>query len=167
MSLALRPACIEDFRVIASWVTDAHACSRWAGPSVPFPFNYSDLPALLEATLESAFCLGDAGDPVAFGQVRLTGDASAHLARVIVCPIHRRRGFGGLLCEMLVTHATQALGAAIVTLRVYDDNRQAMELYARLGFLPVGASDRSGIVLMERRPNISVNANASERAHGL
>lgn len=65
---------------------------------------------------------------------------------------------------MLVAHATQALGAATVTLRVYDDNRQAMDLYTRLGFRPVGASDRSGIVLMERRPSISVKADAGARA---
>lgn len=47
MTLSLRAPITTDYDVVVSWILDASACARWAGPQLRFPFVAEELPELL------------------------------------------------------------------------------------------------------------------------
>lgn len=150
MSLTLRPARPSDFLVLSTWIPDAAACTRWAGPRVPFPFAPDHLEGLLEARERSSHGLWkDGATLVAFGQHWVLTPGRVHLGRIIVAPEARGRGFGHALCRQLMAEAVQATGAHSITLRVYRDNAVAQRLYAGLGFAPVAAESDEEAWFME------------------
>lgn len=138
MSLTLRPARPSDFLVLSTWIPDAAACTRWAGPRMPFPFAPEHLESLLEARERPSQGLWEDGTTlVAFGQHWVLTPGRVHLGRIIVAPEARGRGFGRALCRQLMAEAVQATDAHSITLRVYRDNIVAQRLYADLGFVAV------------------------------
>lgn len=149
--LQLRPASAGDYTTIASWIPDATACLRWAGPKLPFPFPASDLRQLLAAPdgSDHSYSLVDQDDmPWGFGQHWIARPGAVHLGRIIMAPAARGLGLGRLLCEELVAAALEATAATIVTLRVYRDNPAAMTLYANLGFRAVDTQSTADVLFM-------------------
>jgi ribosomal protein S18 acetylase RimI-like enzyme len=142
----LQPA---DYDAIASWIPDAAACLRWAGPRLRFPFSAAELPALLTVAGGESYCLFDGTETCGFGQHWVLTPGAVHLGRIILSPSTRGKGLGRVLCRQLATKAVQSTGAHTVTLRVYRDNAAALALYASLGFTPV-ESDSDGDVLFMR-----------------
>jgi ribosomal protein S18 acetylase RimI-like enzyme len=162
VSIALRPTLPSDYTEIASWISDADACMRWAGPRVPFPFSYGELATLLAVAGGESYCLFDGGaSACGFGQHWVLTPGSVHLGRIIVSPALRGRGFGRQLCQHLIARAIEATGATAVTLRVYRDNPAAIALYSSLGFVPVEVESAEEVLFM-RMPGQSVGkANGS------
>ncbi|HUN90469.1 MAG TPA: N-acetyltransferase [Burkholderiaceae bacterium] len=163
----------EGFREIATWIADADACIRWAGPKPAFPLIAEQLAETLEATEHNSFELrGGDGRLLGFGQVR-TRPASqaepgaAHLARIIVAPAARGRGVGACLVRLLMRHARESLAARACTLRVYRDNAAAVALYQKLGFVEIDDPDATSDVPMMRAtlaPAGSAPAGSADRA---
>ncbi|HEY3399334.1 MAG TPA: N-acetyltransferase [Geothrix sp.] len=150
MSLTLRPARPSDFLVLSAWIPDVAACTRWAGPKMPFPFAPEGLEGLLEARKRPSYGLWENGTAlVAFGQYWALTPGRVHLGRIIVAPGARGRGFGHALCQQLMAEAVQATDAKTITLRVYRDNTVAQRLYTGLGFAPVAAESDEETWLME------------------
>ncbi|SPE29111.1 putative acetyltransferase [Burkholderiales bacterium] len=149
MNETLRRPEPADYEAILAWVPDADSCLRWAGPNVPFPFSAAQLPGLLQVAGAHSYCLADgAVSPVAFGQHWVRGPGSVHLGRVIVAPDFRGRGYGRLLCRLLMAQAVRTSGAAAITLRVYRDNIVALSLYSSLGFAGVEAESSRQALFM-------------------
>jgi GNAT superfamily N-acetyltransferase len=77
------------------------------------------------------------------GLVRCVGDAhrrnTAWLISMWVAPQVRGKGVGNTLVDA-VTECARAIGATRLLLDVADDNRQAIALYARKGFVPNGVT---------------------------
>lgn len=150
ISATLRIPEQRDYDVIASWVSDAEACTRWAGPSIPFPFSAKSLPELLSMMGARSYCLSDSDDAcIGFGQFWVVEKGAVHIGRIIVSPHARGQGAGRLLCEKLIAKAVQSTGSTKVTLRVYRDNQSARSLYASLGF-SVDESQSSDSLLFMR-----------------
>jgi [ribosomal protein S18]-alanine N-acetyltransferase len=146
-----RPA---DYLAIASWVPDAAACIRWAGPRVLFPFAAAELPTLLSVAGGESLCLAETElAACGFGQYWVVNQGAVHLGRIIVSPASRGKGLGRELCRRLISRAIQATGAGAVTLRVYRDNPTALHLYSRLGFAPVEPESTEEVLFMEMRVN--------------
>lgn len=163
MQYTLRRPQTIDYDAVASWVTDADACARWAGPHLPFPFSASDLPALLSIAGMESHCLADG--PAAchgFGQYWVFTPDTVHLGRIIVAPTVRGRGVGRLLCQQLITAALHKTGAERITLRVYRSNTPAATLYSSLGFVAVESESTEEVQFMEAvvRPIISLQIRA-------
>jgi [ribosomal protein S18]-alanine N-acetyltransferase len=156
---ALRIPTPNDYVCLASWIPDAAACLRWAGPRVPFPFSVSELPQLLALAGGASYCLGDSGDePLGFGQYEPRPGNSVHLMRIIVSPVRRGAGLGRELCSQLISRALAATGAASVTLNVYRDNNAAVSLYESLGFRPEGPGPSDDLLFMRMpAPGASIN----------
>jgi ribosomal protein S18 acetylase RimI-like enzyme len=154
VTLTLRQPHVSDYDALASWITDATACLRWAGPRVPFPFSAVELPELLRVPGGESYFLAEGHDaPHAFGQHWVDQPGAVHLGRIIVSPTRRGAGVGRLLCTQLMAEALRSTGASSVTLRVYRDNRTAVALYSSLGFSPVEAkSDPQVLFMSVRRP---------------
>ncbi len=154
MNATLRTPQPVDYSAIASWIPDAKACIRWAGPLVPFPFTTAELETLLSVARGESYCLAKAGNaPYGFGQHFVVEQGLVHLGRIIVSPAARGKGLGRELCRQLIARAIQATGASAVTLRVYRDNPTALHLYSGLGFIPVELRSTEEVLFMELRAN--------------
>ena len=151
LETTLRPLVPQDYEVLASWVADAVACARWAGPGLCFPFRTADLPALLAVPGARSYVLAEAGAlPLGFGQHWVQTPEAVHLGRIIVSPQVRGHGVGRRLCELLIAAAIESTHATAVTLRVYRDNAVALRLYAGLGFLTVESEATAETLFMKR-----------------
>ncbi|TWI54982.1 acetyltransferase (GNAT) family protein [Pseudomonas duriflava] len=151
MGLVFKPPAHGDYKTLATWVSDAEACVRWAGPQLLYPFSIDELPALLKVPGES-FCLTDDEDRLlAFGQYRRVPPHTIHLCRIIVAPEMRRQGLARQLCQRLIQRGVQMTGASKVTLRVYRDNVAAQAVYRQLGFVPVALPGEEQVIGMRLR----------------
>jgi ribosomal protein S18 acetylase RimI-like enzyme len=161
MNMLIRTTTASDYEAIASWVPDAAAGLRWAGPRLPFPFVASDLGALLATPgrRESSYSLiDDSAKPCGFGQHWVLQHGAVHLGRIIVDPNSRGRGIGRVLCQRLISAALQSTSATAVTLRVYKDNLVAMRLYSTLGFVEVAAESTDDVFFMRRLTNRALSS---------
>ena len=143
-----------DLETVLRWLPDTQACRLWAGPGVRFPASAASLWIDIEADGKNAFALHDPSEkiPVGFGQLLPRESGTAHLARLIISPLHRGQGLGRQLCSALMRHGIDALGAQEFTLRVYPDNKAAVALYRSLGFTEeADATEESGSLFMRAR----------------
>lgn len=150
MSPNLRPAVAGDYAIVATWIHNAQACARWAGPQLPYPFASTDLPALLAKPQAQDLVLTDANKDVAgFAQFWHRDERRTHLGRIIVSPAARGLGYGRLLCEQLMRHAIAETASPVLSLRVYRDNEGALHLYHQLGFIAVESDSNEEVLAME------------------
>src|SRR6218665_2648755 len=150
--MRLREPTDTDYEAIASWVPDAAACLRWAGPRLSFPFAAADLPNLLVVPGggASSYCLSDeSGIPYGFGQHWVLKPGAVHLGRIIVTPDVRGRGIGRVLCKQLISTALRSTSAVAVTLRAYRENATAVALYLSLGFVEVVPDSTDDVLFMK------------------
>jgi ribosomal protein S18 acetylase RimI-like enzyme len=101
-----------------------------------------------------------AGDPAGFVFVStrtdyFTGERHAHVEVVAVAPLVRRRGVGRALIDEAERWAS-ARGDRVITLNVFDANRRARALYARLGYVPE---------TIHYRKALGVDAVATDQGH--
>jgi [ribosomal protein S18]-alanine N-acetyltransferase len=150
MASILRQASASDYETIVTWLPDAEATRRWAGPRVTFPFTAPELELQVQVPGGKSYVLQSGAAVVAYGQHWVLAKPAVHLGRLIVAPTHRGKGLGRELCVQLIAAAIQATGASAVTLRVYRDNTNALALYRALGFKPE-AEESEGQVLFMRR----------------
>lgn len=159
MTLTFRSPRIIDFEAITSWIPDARACSRWAGPQLRFPFSAAELPKLISATATNSYSLSpESGDLVGFAQYFDKGDGVVRLSRVIVSPSYRGRGFGKLLCKLVMQEALKCMKVETFSLGVYRDNPAAIATYSKLGFSPVeeeSTEDRLSMKLWAYPPHLN------------
>lgn len=150
-----RPAKLSDLKVVASWITSARDCELWAGWRVRFPIDLELLPTAIEFSEANAVSLFDGERLVAFGQLVAKKEKRGHLARVIVLPPARGKGFGTVLVQALVDKA-RADSYEQVSLNVDQSNLPAIALYSKLGFHeavpPADQTGSSGSRYMVRAP---------------
>lgn len=158
-ALELTPAVITtlrapeapDYTALASWLPDAQACLRWAGPLIPFPIAVESLAQQLFVPGGASYFLAGPGDQVlGFGQHWVRRPGTMHLGRIIIAPDARGQGLGRELCTQLISKGTEATGAGAVTLRVYRDNEVALSLYKSLGFVAVEPESSEEALFMVR-----------------
>jgi [ribosomal protein S18]-alanine N-acetyltransferase len=126
-------ATLRDLEVVASWVDTADECRLWAGPAVSFPIEPGTLAGEIGFADEDNLVLADGAGTAGFGQLVWRPGGRAHLARVIVRPDARGRGYGRVLVSALVERAASR-GARLATLNVYSENQAARRLYESAGF---------------------------------
>ena len=145
----LRLPTLADYEAITTWIPDAVACSRWAGPLLRFPFTAQELPELLLVPESLSFCMANSnGLPIGFGQFWPRSEHTVHLGRILVSPTSRGNGFGKILCTLLISEALKATNAERITLRVYRDNAKALAIYSSLGFLIDASENDKDVILM-------------------
>ena len=133
--MIFRSAGPSDLSAVISWITDADECLTWAGPMVSFPVFPEKLKAQIEYTPENSFCLVENEQVMAFGQLLGKSEHHYHLARLIVAPDTRGNGYGRKLCRYLIDKASH-LKCDLLTLNVYQNNTDALNLYLKIGFEP-------------------------------
>jgi [ribosomal protein S18]-alanine N-acetyltransferase len=133
IDVTVRDATLRDLQVVASWVDTADECRLWAGPAVSFPLEPGALALEIGFADAQNLALADEAGTAGFGQLVWRPGGRAHLARVVVRPGSRGRGYGRVLVRALLERAT-ARGARLATLNVYAENAAARWLYESAGF---------------------------------
>jgi ribosomal protein S18 acetylase RimI-like enzyme len=128
--MIFRSSTNDDLRVLISWIKDKDACKLWAGPDVRFPLVLAHLKEDINFSEENTFSMiNDNGALLGIGQLIKKEKCQIHMARIIVSPIQRSKGFGSLLCRFLISEVN-------FSLNVYSHNTKAVRLYKKLGFKP-------------------------------
>lgn len=152
MTLSLRAPITTDYEAIVSWIPDASACARWAGPQLRFPFVAEELPELLGVGRVHSYSMVTPDNVlIGYGQFWPRDEITVHLGRIIVAPHKRGHGLGAALCNLLIAEALHTSSAEKVTLRVYRDNPAAFSVYSRLGFIGVEGESNSEVLVMEAK----------------
>ncbi|WP_219818408.1 GNAT family N-acetyltransferase [Clavibacter michiganensis] len=168
--LRLRPFDpVVDAPALRSWLPDEAAFRLFAGEDAPWPFTDEDAvragnPAARAWTAVAAIPAEDAeakppardagaaleGPPVGHVEIVPDGDGAVRLARIVLSPEVRGRGWGARLVEAAV-HRAAAEGALRVGLNVVPGNAAALGAYARAGFVDRGRNRaHPSYVWMER-----------------
>lgn len=135
--MIIRIATDDDLNTLISWIQDKEACRRWAGPFVRFPLTLQDLKKDIEFSEENTFVMKNTGGQLlGFGQLLPKENDRIHMARIIVSPLQRAKGFGNQLCRLLVDEGLKRFGKVYFSLNVYSDNTTAVKVYQKLGFKP-------------------------------
>ena len=135
--MILRIARNEDLNTLISWIKDKEICKLWAGPVVRFPLTLQSLKKDIEFSEKNTFVMvNDIGELLGLGQLIKKENNRIHIARVIVSPLQRAKGFGTLLCRLLIEKGIKQFGKVYFTLNVYSENSTAVKLYQKLGFKP-------------------------------
>jgi ribosomal protein S18 acetylase RimI-like enzyme len=117
------------------WFPSRESCQTWGGPEFRFPFTVDTFRADSHLELPSWVLLDARGMLCGFGQYYPRA-GRCHLARLVIAPAHRGRGFGARLIELLAAAGQAALGVEHCSLFVAITNVTAIALYQRLGFAP-------------------------------
>jgi len=135
--MILRIAENEDLNTLIAWIKDKEACKLWAGPLVRFPLTLQSLKKDIAFSEENTFAMvNDAGELLGLGQLLEKENHRVHMARVIVSPLQRAKGFGEVLCRLLIDEGIKRFAKVYFSLNVYSDNTTAVKLYQKLGFKP-------------------------------
>ena len=124
----------SDLALVASWLDSSLACRLWSGSRVSFPVDVERLAENIQySESEAWFAVWD-GVVVGFGQCIPKPERRIHLARILVDPAHRARGFGKRLTLQLLERARESR-APRISLNVIRENERALRLYQSLGFV--------------------------------
>ena len=149
MTLTMRPATRPDLDAVLQWVPDQGSLIMWAGPGLSYPPSRETIWEEIGASTHNAFCLvNTAGGMAGFGQALPLGQGIVHLARLIVDPQQRSKGYGRLLCVRLMETARSRQLVDRFTLNVCRDNGVALRLYHSLGFQPNSESGAGSVIAM-------------------
>ncbi len=135
--MILRSSTHDDLSLLMSWIKDKDACRLWAGPSVRFPLALEHLKEDIQFSEKNTFSMIDDNEVLlGIGQLIKKERCRLHMARIIISPNQRGKGFGSLLCRLLIREGRKRFGDINFSLNVYPNNTKAVRLYKKLGFEP-------------------------------
>lgn len=141
MSITLRPFAAQDDDLLISWFANADELRLFAGNSLRWPLDRSQLAAIrAESTVKAWTAVERATDEVV-GHIELahlTDRRWGRLSRVAIAPRRRGEGLGRELVAAALDEAVRA-GMTGVDLRVYGVNAAARATYLAAGFSEIGA----------------------------
>ncbi len=134
MTLTLRKAADADYPTIISWVPDLATAQLWGGPMMVYPISVRDLINIIKPEEVDTFVMVDEADSVVgTAQFYFMPPSRFHLARIMVKPDARGKGFGRTLVNLLMAQ-TWDVADKYFTLNVNFGNDRARALYESLGF---------------------------------
>jgi ribosomal protein S18 acetylase RimI-like enzyme len=127
----LRPAGTEDVPIMAAIVASAFA--------EPTQEEEQALVRLMKDPSRTTYLATQDGRPVGVIQSAVS-DGRAFVVHFAVRPEMQGKGIGGQML-LAIVHGLQNSGSQRITIEVETDNRNALSLYERCGFVTVGATD--------------------------
>ncbi|MFD2098020.1 GNAT family N-acetyltransferase [Corallincola platygyrae] len=141
-TIRLSPAEQSQISQLRQWFTSLEELQLWGGPAMGWARTEQDWYRMINWPQCPSFLMHEGPEFIGFGQVRyLVNDSEAdccHLARLIISPGSRGRGFGEQLIKRLMQQGERLWRAQAYSLYVYQHNEPAIKLYRKLGFQPEG-----------------------------
>jgi ribosomal protein S18 acetylase RimI-like enzyme len=134
MPLQLLPCTDQDLVGVFRWFNSEKAVLYWAGPGITFPLQIKRFKTDSKFEKSQSYVLKQGRNLLAFGQIynRL---GYCHLGRLVVSPSYRGQGVGRRLIAALLEEGQRVLGLSHGSLFVLSDNKAAMKLYQKMGFV--------------------------------
>ncbi len=130
----LRPASVDDMLALRQHFSSLTEVQLWGGEGFTAPLTRSRFMQQLQLKDTESFVLSDHDVDVAYGQL-CDRFAKHHLARLLVFPAMRNRGYGKSLVFRLLQQGLQQNARLDFSLFVYKSNTVAVKLYQGLGFV--------------------------------
>jgi RimJ/RimL family protein N-acetyltransferase len=140
----------SDFQQLINWIDSEELLIKWSGNLFAFPLTEASLEWYIRNTNvpheSDAFVFkavdADTGEVV--GHISLGGlswkNRASRITRVFVSPEHQKKG----LCQQITRAAMKIgfdeLGLHRICLGVYDNNKEALNCYLKIGFNIEGVS---------------------------
>lgn len=144
MNLSLRSYLPSDAKVITSWLKSEYLMRQWCADRYErYPVTPEDMDTYHERYIDGqrsrAFTMVDGSDIVGYATLRIPSDnpSEQRLGFVIVDDSRRGCGLGKTLIRMTIEYAFETLGAAKVSLGVFENNLPAICCYEAAGFVRV------------------------------
>lgn len=136
--LKLRPFEKTDAKYILSWIKDEEAFRKWSADRYEtYPAKPEDMIQMYEST-DNQYPMTAYDDSGIVGHMtlRVTDDKNSILrfGFVIVDDTKRGMGYGKEMLKLAIWYAQEVLGAAKVTLGVFENNDSAEYCYRAVGF---------------------------------
>jgi len=132
--LGLEPMSEQQLLLMTNWFNSEAELRQWAGPNFRFPYSPSSFIQDLDTQKLPSFGLFDQHkNLVGFGQYYHRLDR-CHLARLVVNPSYRGKGYSQPLITQLMEIARIDMGFSDVSLFVLAGNQPAIKCYQKLGF---------------------------------
>ncbi len=132
--MSLRRARKTEISELMGWFDTATSCTLWGGPSFEFPYTtdtfYRDLKW---SSIKSFSWVNDNGKLIGFGQL-YEKLGRTHLARLVVNPNYRGKGFGTRLLHNLIEEGARIFSHDENSLYVDHGNTTAISCYQSAGF---------------------------------
>jgi ribosomal protein S18 acetylase RimI-like enzyme len=151
--MELRPTTDTDLETVMTWIRNEEENRLWGGPGVRFPYTLKNIKQDIRFGDRATYSMIDEQHNLCgIGQILEKSSERIHLARIIVGPVHRGKGFGEKLCRLLIEEAVEIYGKRTFSLFVYENNLPAVRTYEKLGFKastpPAGTPDLEEAVYM-------------------
>jgi len=151
----LKQATIQDFSQASSWIQSQDECDIWTGGRVAYPIHQDQMLVAIDWDGAHNYSLVEGTKLLGVGQLLEREDKRLHLARILIEPTERGRGFGRILVKKLVGQGL-AQHPRCLSLNVHPENKKAISLYESIGFLPVvnNIESRNGLFTYMERSRI-------------
>ena len=131
----LRPTIDSDYPEVISWLSSLADAQLWGGPMMVYPLTPESLKLIMKPNLVHTYTMVDHAETVTgIGQLYFQKPSRFHLARIMVNPISRGKGYGRKLVQFLMDKSW-AVPDKYFTLNVNFGNDRAQALYESLGFV--------------------------------
>ncbi|NJO82316.1 MAG: GNAT family N-acetyltransferase [Blastochloris sp.] len=140
--LQLRRFAPHDMAALISWPQSLTEVQWWAGPQTPWPLTPVMIQRWHTDPDARPYVLHRGEALLGYGELWVDAEEQeVELARVIVAPTQRGKGFGVALVGQLLAEAGRTAYPRTFV-RVVPENRVAIACYLRAGFTPVSPADQ-------------------------
>lgn len=141
--LRLRPFEERDSKYILSWIKDEEAFRKWSADRYKtYPAKPEDMIKMYEST-DNFYPMTayDESGVIGHMTLRFTNDKKSivRFGFVIVDDTKRGMGYGKEMLNLAIQYAREVLGAAKITLGVFENNAAAEYCYRAVGFKEMDA----------------------------
>lgn len=133
----IKPYSSSDFKLLASWVTDAELLLQFSGTDFTFPLSEQKLADYQTAHPDRHLYIGynTEGIPFAFGEIIPQESGYPRLARILVGESSlRNQGLGRYFINLLVAESKRLYHTNTVELFTWEKNHAAIRCYEAVGF---------------------------------
>ena len=148
----LVPTQPEHLETLQTWFPDLSSAQAWGGPEIRYPFtDVAFIEDIRWQQMPAYSMLGEEKELTGFGQY-YEKQGRCHLARLVVAPTHRSKGFSYQFIHELMRIGMADLGVNECSLFVMSSNKSAISCYTALNFIqsryPSGQPFFSYIIFM-------------------
>ncbi len=145
----MKPANPKDIETVIRWIQSSEEAKLWGGPKIRYPLCIHNLLEDIGFSDHHSFSFISNDELFGFAQIVDIEKGVGHIARVIIKPDLRGRGFGNRIFGDLIKYCDSNTYKQL-KLNVYLSNSAAINLYRSFGFQITKTDDSNSSFTMSR-----------------